>query len=453
MKKILFVIVLISSFILKAQTLSYTDEAVLFSTDDNYGTARYTGLSGAFGALGGDMTAVDINPAGLAVFNNVEISSTLSYRDSEINTSFYENTINNSEDHVRFSQIGGVYALKIYGNSKFKKIAFGINYNLIKDFDENYIVEGNSGVADFVDDPYLNYDDDETNNIYYENVDNQFFGNFTDGTLDRLSFSFATQYEDILYVGASLNFQHLSFYQHAKYEEENNDGNGNTLRAYTNEYLRTLGSGFNLGIGAIVKPVQNLRLGISYQFPIRFQISERFIEEITILVSNNSQEPYKENYEPNYFDYEIKTSSKLTGSIAYIFGKTGLVSLDYIYQPYKDTKLIPSGEFIDENQEMSNRLRNTSSFKIGTEWRYNILTFRGGYRLIQNPYKNADSSFDLTGYSFGLGVKFTRNLKLDFAFDKSSYSDQYQFLNIDGVEPAKLDHDNNRFTSTLVVNF
>ena len=454
MKKILLLVFVMFSILINAQSLSYADVAVLFSTDDNYGTARFMGLSGAFGALGGDMTAVDINPAGLAVFNKSEISTTLSYRDTEINSTFYGSTVNNKDDYFKFSQIGGVIATKIYNNSPIKKVAFGFNYNIIKDFNNNYVVNGNSGVADFIDDPYLNFDDDETNNIYYENVENQLFGNFTSGINDRFSFSIASQHEDKLHLGASLSFQHLNFHQNTIYEESNNDGNGNTLDAFTSQYLSVYGNGFNFGLGAIFKPVQNLRLGISYQSPIWYHLSERFIEDIEIAVSNNP-DLYTEYYDPNYFDYDLKTPGKLTGSIAYVFGKSGLISFDYIFQDYNNTRLKPSGAFIDENQELSTGLNNTSSMRIGTEWRYKLLSFRGGYRVIQDPYKNSDSSFDLTGYSLGLGIKFTSNFNLDLAFDNASKNDSYRFLNIEGenIEPASLEINSNRFTSTLVFNF
>jgi len=452
MKNIYLLSLVLAPFILNAQSLSYTDQAVLFSTDDNYGTARYVGMSGAFGALGGDMTAADINPAGLAVYNNTEISTTLSYRDTEHISSFYGNTIINNDDHFRFSQIGGVTVFDTYNNSGFKKIALGFNYNVIKDFNNNYAVEGNSGIPDFVDDPYLNYDDDETNNVYYTNVDNQFFANYTSGINDRFSFSFASQYQDILYLGVSFAFQHLDFYQNTIFDESNNDGRGNTLDAFTSQYLSTYGNGFNFGLGAIVKPIKNLRVGASYQSPIWYNISERYIEDIEIVVSNNP-DIYTEYYDPNYFDYEIKTPGKFTGSAAYVFGKTGLISFDYIYQDYKNTTLKPSSAFIDENKDLSNGMRSTSSFKVGTEWRYKLLSLRGGYRVIQNPYKNASSDFDIKGYSLGLGINFTPYVKLDLAYDNSSYFDQYHFLNIPGVEPANLDINNNRFTTTFVFNF
>ena len=102
-QKIPFVILYLCSFVITAQSLSYVDQAVLFSTESNFGTARYVGMSGAFGALGNDMSAVDINPAGLAVYNKGELSTTFTYRDTDINTTFYGNTILNNDDYFRFS--------------------------------------------------------------------------------------------------------------------------------------------------------------------------------------------------------------------------------------------------------------------------------------------------------------------------------------------------------------
>ena len=131
----------------------------------------------------------------------------------------------------------------------------------------------------------------------------------------------------------------------------------------------------------------------------------------------------------------------------------GLISFDYTYQNFRNTTLQPSSAFIDENQDLSSGLRNTSTFKVGTEWRYNIFSFRGGYRYVQSPYREVGSDFDLNGYSFGLGIRFSPNFGLDFAYDRSTNRDQYRFLDIAGVEPAQLEVTNSRFISSLVFNF
>ena len=64
--KITLALLLAGNLTLFSQVLSYSDQAVLFSSEDMLGTARYMGMSGAFGALGNDLTSIEINPAAVA---------------------------------------------------------------------------------------------------------------------------------------------------------------------------------------------------------------------------------------------------------------------------------------------------------------------------------------------------------------------------------------------------
>ena len=437
---------------LNAQVLSYSDQAVLFSSEDMLGTARFMGMGGAFGALGNDMTAIEINPAGVAVYNNGEFTTTLTYRDTKVNSTFYDNTINNFDDYFRFAQIGGVATWDTFGTPDIYKFSMGFNYSVIKDYNNNYITNGNSGVPEFLEDPFLNYDDDPLNDVFYTEVEDQTFTNYPSGINDRFTFSFGTLYKERFYLGASFAFHHINFYQRTIYEEFNNDGAFDTLDAYNSQTLSTYGTGFNFGIGTIIKATDKLRIGAAFQSPIWYNLSERYDEYLDIVLSN-TDEVYVETYDPNYFDYKLKTPLKFTGSLSYVFGHVGLLSLDYLYQNYSGTRLQPSSAFINENQDLSDGLRNTSSFRLGTEWRVGILSLRGGYRFTQSPYKDASDAENISGYSLGLGIRFTRNFGLDFAYDNSNYEDRYQFLNIPGVEPAQLDITNSRFTSTLLIAF
>ena len=43
-------------------------DAFKYSQTELNGTARYLGMGGAFGALGGDISAMNTNPAGLAIY-------------------------------------------------------------------------------------------------------------------------------------------------------------------------------------------------------------------------------------------------------------------------------------------------------------------------------------------------------------------------------------------------
>lgn len=450
--KIHVVVLYLCSFALAAQSLSYSDQAVLFSTEGNFGTARYIGMSGAFGALGNDMSAVDINPAGLAVYNGGEFSTSFVYRDTDINSTFYGNSVSNSDDYFRWSQIGGVNTWDSFGNPDIYKFAFGFNYSVVNDYNNNYVVQGNSGIPEYPDDPDFNFDDNPNNDINYINVDDQYFYNYTSGINDKFNFSFATLYKEIVYMGASMAFHQINFYQNTIFEESNNDGEGNTMDVQNIEYLSTYGSGFNFGLGVIVIPAEGLRIGASYQSPIWYNMSERF-DQRREYVFNGELDPDPDLPIVNYFDYQLKTPGKFIGSLAYVFGQYGLISFDYIYQNFSNTKLQPSSIFTDENFDLSNGLRNTNTFKFGTEWKYNNFSFRGGYRIVQTPYVDSTTDYDTQGYSFGLGIKFSRSFGLDFAYDHSSYLDSYKFMSAPNVNPARLDVTNNRFTSSLVVSF
>ena len=59
----------IYSISINSQTLN---DVLEFSIKNPIGTARFESMGGAFGALGGDLSSININPAGSAVFNDNE---------------------------------------------------------------------------------------------------------------------------------------------------------------------------------------------------------------------------------------------------------------------------------------------------------------------------------------------------------------------------------------------
>jgi hypothetical protein len=62
MRKLLFSIIVVSAITsLQAQGIN---DALRFAQTNQTGTARFQAMSGAFGALGGDLSAIQVNPAG-----------------------------------------------------------------------------------------------------------------------------------------------------------------------------------------------------------------------------------------------------------------------------------------------------------------------------------------------------------------------------------------------------
>ncbi len=431
-------------FILNAQTLGYNDIGVLFSKENINGTARYNGMSGAFGALGGDLSAMDINPAGAAVFLKSEFSISFNNRNTKTIADFYGNKTQFENDFTNLSQAGGVFVFRGYGNnSEWSNIALGFNYSIANDFENLWIAEGNSGYAPLTDfyDPYP---------AVYEVAEKQYFENFTDGKNGKYSFTFAAQHNDNLYLGASLTTYDIEHYQRTLNEEYNNDGAENRLDLSSRQELLTYGNGVSFNFGAILKPSDDIRLGLAYQSPVWYSLSEDFVEYDEDVYENDAL--IETNYSGlNSFDYKLRTPSRLTGSFAYIFGNNGLVSIDYAYKNYSNIKLSNSN-FISENQSFNSDLESVGELRIGTEWRFDNFSIRGGYHFENSPYKDAINSDNLEGFSLGAGYKF-RGGKIDFAYQKATNTAPYNFYpQSNNVNSAELDIENSKFTATLVLS-
>ncbi|AOW21650.1 OmpP1/FadL family transporter [Urechidicola croceus] len=435
MKKIFGLIALLCSVVMSAQSLGYNDLGVLFSGDDNNGTARYRAMSGAFGALGGDLSALDVNPAGGAVFSKSEFSASLNFRNQMINSNYYGTNSSLEDDYSNLSQAGAVFVFK-NGRSDWSKTAIGFNYSISKDFENYWVARGNSNYPTFIYDDNYTDDGDDTNDIIYLNSDGQRFENYTDGKNDKFTFSVSSQYKDDLYIGASITSNDINFYQFVSLTENNNDGNGNTLQAGLSEELYTVGNGVSFSLGLISKPTDNIRLGLAYQSPTWYRLTEEF----------------SDGFEISGFDYTLRSPSKLTGSFAYIFDQNGLISLDYTHRNYSNTKLGPSFDFSQENDVFNTDLKSVSELRLGTEWRHKQMSFRGGYHYKQNPYEGAISSDDLTGYSLGLGYNFG-NVKFDLSYENDTQTDIYDFYpQYNEVDAAELDFDTSKITATIVIN-
>lgn len=445
MKKIvivlLFTLITIPGF---SQTIGYDSFGLLLTKEGINGTARYTGMSGAFGALGGNLSASDINPAGLTVFKNSEGSISLQNINTDLNVNYFNSLGNITNNNLNLSQAGGVLIFE--NNNKFwSKAALGVNYSLAKDFDNSYLIEGNSGLSEFNVDPFLNFDGDNTNDIYYDNVDNQVMLNTTSGTNSRSSFTLAMQYDKTISYGISMIFHSVDYFQHIQFKEYNHDNSNNTLDAVLNQDLGITGNGFGFNFGILAKPNPNFRLGIAYQTPIWYSLSEEFHEDTTIYLSNTT-DIYTENPDNSVYDYKIKTVGKATGSIAYVFGKQGLLSLDYIRKSYNNILIKPQAEFSPENNTIKQDLKATNAIRIGGEYRYKNLSLRAGYHTEENPLKTITKNTE--GYSIGLGIRLSETTKLDLSYANSMAKDNYSFLQ---KNDTSLDFNQSKINATISI--
>ena len=138
MKKIAtFIIAIMGIFSLANAQSDY--EAFTFSQSDYLGTARFMGAGGAFGATGGDFSALSTNPASIGLYKRYEATFTavsLSFNYSD--TYYYGSKSPAQRFKYTVPQCGFVLSRGIPRDSSWKYWQFGFGYNRIKDFNNTF---------------------------------------------------------------------------------------------------------------------------------------------------------------------------------------------------------------------------------------------------------------------------------------------------------------------------
>jgi len=427
MKKYIFL--LFAGFTFSAAQSQEIIDAVRYAQDNLSGTARFRAMGGAFGALGGDLSSINVNPAGSAVFSNNQIAVTLSSFNAKNNSNYFGTNTSISDNSFDLNQIGGVFVFKNQNsNNNWKKISFSINYENTNNFD-NSIFSSGVNPTNSVDGYFLSYangvplsvldnsnygeldnggqqaflgyqayiinpvDNTNPNNSQYvSNVTSggnyyQENGIYTNGYNGKLSFNMATSYQDKLYFGINLNSHFTDFYRSTSFYERNNnplslDYTVKNLRFDNNLY--TYGTGFSFQIGVIGKVTTNTRLGLAYESPTWYNLSDEFSQNLAAVSANSGGQLPADVVDPqlvNYYaPYKLQTPSKFTGSFAQIFGKTGLISIDYSIKNYGNTKFQPKNDvyYRGLNSEMDNILSTSGELRIGAEYKIKEWSLRGG---------------------------------------------------------------------------
>lgn len=472
-------------------------DAMRFAQTDLNGTARFKAMGGAFGAVGGDFSSLNVNPAGSLIFANNQVGVTLSNFNTCNESNYFGNTTTNNKNSLDINQAGAVFTfINQDRKSDWRKFAFSINYENAKNLDNNIFSAGtnpNNSVDKYflsyangvqlgnINDSYYYFDElyfneqqaylgynayiiDPTlntgnNTTYFTNVATG--GNYyqenriqTTGYNGKATFNFAGQYTDKWLFGLNLNSHFLDYRQSSNFFETKNNSNVKDIN-FNNE-LYTYGSGFSFQIGTIYKPMKELRIGISYESPTWYRLTDELNQRISTSVYGLSSNPNGYSgvvIDPNttmvFVPYNLQTPSKLTTSFAYIFGKRGLISFDVATKNYANTTYRPKQDFSATNTIMSNELTTSSEVRIGGEYKIKKVSLRGGYRWEQSPFKNKTSIGDLTGYSAGFGYNFGYT-KLDVAYAYAKRDYNQQFFTQGLTDAARINAVNNNISVTLL---
>ena len=88
-------------------------DGLIYSSESLLGTARFNALSGAFGALGGDLSALSINPAGGAVFLNSGAAFSIAGNDTDNRATYFNTRTKSVDTDINLNQAGGVFVFNI----------------------------------------------------------------------------------------------------------------------------------------------------------------------------------------------------------------------------------------------------------------------------------------------------------------------------------------------------
>lgn len=120
-------------------------DAVDFSTKDLDGTARFVGMGGAMGALGGDISTMGTNPAGIGIYRSNDVSLSFGYSALSADTKYLGNAYNASKNRWNLDNIGVVFSTKIGNQTALRYVNFGFNYHKANTFNRNMWMAGDLG--------------------------------------------------------------------------------------------------------------------------------------------------------------------------------------------------------------------------------------------------------------------------------------------------------------------
>ncbi|MCG8410953.1 MAG: hypothetical protein MI739_06695 [Bacteroidales bacterium] len=452
MKKIILIsLIFFNSLFIFSQSI-YVDNALMLSTNKYGGTARFIGMGGALGALGGDFSSLLINPAGLGVYRSSEfiVSPGLSYNNN--NSTYIGNKVNDGGYNANINSLGFVASGELKNNSRWTNVNVAIGFNRTNNLNDKLTFEGinNSTIMEiFVNNTIMdtiNFDAlgnneyllfhacvlDTANGRFFNEIDNQLFAdsnNFkirqrkimeTEGSANEFHIAFGANYSHKLYVGASLGITWLNYKQYSSHYERDIDEYpiDNFTGFDFREYSSTSGAGVNFKIGAIYKPVDFLRVGVSVHTPTFYSLEQTFHNEAYSYFDNGEEKNAKQK-DQNY-NYKLQTPLRLNGSLGFQLGKLALIGFDYEYADYSKMELeddyMEANGVIADNSVIKDVYQSTHNFRLGAEARLGTLYLRAGGAYSTNPYKYIDD-YNVISFTGGIGYRDTKYF-FDAAFSQ-----------------------------------
>ena len=330
MKKIITVIYTLS-FVIGAVSAQSVYDGVKIADKDLNGTARFVGMGGAMGALGGDITTMGTNPAGIGIYRSNDVMTSFSYSAYGMESKYEGQKSTIDKNRWSFDNIGVVFATKIGNQTPLRYVNFGFNYKRSKSFYKNMSMSGMMGVVENPSNPGSPYyvsqtnsmalqatdaeryvwdnsrqhlDFDNANMIFSDpdagwlgalgyqgglterdRIDNEpdlyvpflpvepssVFNSREKGGIDQYDFNVSFNINDRVYLGLTIGAYDVDYDKYSGYDESYKRGEGYSLESYNN----ISGSGFDVKMGLILRPFEYspFRIGFAVHTPTFYKLT------------------------------------------------------------------------------------------------------------------------------------------------------------------------------------
>lgn len=449
-------------------------DATRLGSNNIVGTARYRAMGGAFGALGGDPSAMNDNPAGLGIYRGTsEVSFTPNLSFSQAESDGTRKATNDKTD-FSYSNLAYVLSVKTPGGQHLFNVNFGFGINHSAGTNRRYStvldnprtsfgdylagltndaldISGNwmnqsaaLGTTDWYNSkmPLLGlmaYDVyaldnrvDEFNNnlggvVSYDQAYNlpayQRLRVREKSRNDQYTLSTAFNWEDLIYAGLSLTIADFNTTTKSEMSEDyqQNYGNNTDYTEYENRQ-EIRGTGVGLKMGLLVKVLPQWRIGLAVHTPTWTEMHETYSGAMRTNVPNSTW-AYSGVYDYSYryyspWEYQVST--------AYIFGQNAILSFEWNARDFDKMKYYGLRDEMDShntytavNRRIKEYNKAQHTFKGGLEVRATPrLSLRLGYAHVTSPYEDdfRFASEELyNGSTSGMGMMFQTSTRPNFA--------------------------------------
>ncbi len=454
------------------------DDANLFSQTYYQGTAKALGMGNAMGAVGGDMTAVCINPAGMGIYRSRELTISCNFLDNYSTSTYYGDKKNGNIFRFSIPNLGFVFTKERSNYKALRYTQFGVGLTRTNDFNMRTNAMGINPTSSKVDN-YLarmdGYSEDDLRDVFPYDINPAYCVGLIDGynspvpqgniwqgqecdfkgRSESWTFAGSANFFDKLFIGISVDLAHTKRFGTKVFKESRVEGTETDFNQWSfTEDLSSTGWGGNAKVGFIYHATPWFRFGAAFHSPTLYAFSEKW--QTTTEAEINNMEPQKSLSPQANYEYTFISPLKCVGSLAFVVGQQGMVSLDAEYMNYGMARFRANDfDYTPTNESIKESLGHTLNFRLGTEWYVGSTYLRFGTAYYGSPFGIGQTGGSVKKASCGVTVPVSSSITFDFAYELShgtNYITLYDAGDL-GIESITQKQNRHLLLTTMKIRF